>query len=94
MMNAVHNPLAPGVPTFERERRTDRFVELLDCLADLRVATAHRRSEITESIGVDPAPHVRAVAWRLAEVERSLNALSAEAARVHRALRHTEQGVT
>ena len=89
-MNAVHNGLPPGVPIFERERRTDRFVELLECLADLRVAAARRRIEIAESIGVDPAPQAGAVAQRLTEVERSLNALSAEAAAVHRALQHAE----
>ena len=84
------SPLPPGVPIFERERRADRFVELLECLADLRVATARQRVEITESIGVDAAPQVRAAVQRLTEVERSLNSLSAEAASVHQALAHVQ----
>ena len=90
MTTAVCTPLPPSIPIFERERRTDRFVELLECLADLRVATARQRLEITASIGVDPAPQVRTAAERLIEVERSLNALSAEAASVHQALQHAQ----
>ena len=90
MTTAVCSPLPPSVPIFERERRADRFVELLECLADLRVATARQRMEITRSIGLDPAPQVRAAAQRLIEVERSLSALSAEAASVHQALRHMQ----
>ncbi len=38
----------------------------------------------------DPAPQVRAAVQRLTEVERSLNALSAEAASVHQALAHVQ----
>ncbi|MGZ6689916.1 MAG: hypothetical protein ACXVHQ_20745 [Solirubrobacteraceae bacterium] len=89
MTTAVCSPSPPSIPIFERERRADRFVELLECL-DLRVATARQRMEITESIGLDPAPQVRAAAQRLIEVERSLSAMSAEAASVHQALRHMQ----
>lgn len=71
MTNAVCRPLPPSVSLFERERRADRFVELLECLADLRVATARKEIEIIESIGDDPPPHMRATAQRLIEFERS-----------------------
>jgi len=90
MTNAVCRPLPRSVSLFERERRADRFVELLECLADLRVATARKEIEIIEAIGDDPPPHMRATAQRLIEFERSLSALSAEAASVHQALRRME----
>ena len=90
MTNAVSSPLAPSVPIFEREPGVDRFAGLLACLADLRVVTARQRMEITDSIRLDPGPQVRAGAQRLTEVERSLSALSAEAAALHQALRRRE----
>jgi hypothetical protein len=90
MTNAVCRPLPPSVSLFERERGADRFVELLECLADLRVATARKEIEIIESIGDDPPPHMRATAQRLIKFERSPSALSADAASVHQALRPME----
>jgi hypothetical protein len=87
MTNAVCRPLPPSVSLFERERGADRFVELLECLADLRVATA--RKDI-EAIGDDPPPRMRATAQRLIEFERSPSVLSAEAVSVHHPLRRIE----
>ena len=52
------NQLPPSFSLFERERRADRFVELLECLADLRVATARQEIEIIDSIGEIGRAHV------------------------------------
>jgi hypothetical protein len=46
MTGAVCTQLPALVSTGERERRADRFVELLDCLADVLVETRGERQRI------------------------------------------------
>jgi hypothetical protein len=87
MTGAVCIPLPTLAPSSEREQRPDRFVELLDCLADLLVETASQCQRITAS-HVSEDPRAREAAARLAEVERSLGELSLEAASVHQLLQH------
>jgi hypothetical protein len=49
MTGAVCSPLPTPASSSEREHRPDRFGELLECLADLLVATARQRAAITGS---------------------------------------------
>jgi hypothetical protein len=87
MTEAVCSPLP--TPAFsERELRPDRFGELLECLADLLVATTRQRAEITGLQDSDD-PRVREALERLTHVERSLGELSVEAASVHQLLQRT-----
>ena len=68
MTHAVCTPLSTLGSTAERERRPDRFVELLDCLADLLVETRGERQRIQDAnLGEDP--RVSAAVARLAVVE-------------------------
>jgi hypothetical protein len=87
MTGAVCTPLPALAPTLDRERRPDRFVELLACLADLLVETTRQRQEIAES-HVEEDRRAREALERLAEVEHSLREVSAEGAAVHQLLQH------
>jgi hypothetical protein len=87
MTSAVCKPLPALAPISDRDRRPDRFVELLACLADLLVETTRQRQAIAESdVGEDR--RVREALQQLADVERSLREVSAEAASIHQLLQH------
>ncbi|MCW3066206.1 MAG: hypothetical protein JWN32_3378 [Solirubrobacterales bacterium] len=87
MTDAACTPLKPCVPIAERERRLDRLAELLECLADLLVETRKQRREIGQHRDSDD-PRVPEAIVRLAEMERSLGDVAADAASVHRLLQH------
>jgi hypothetical protein len=75
------------VPRKEREHQPDRFVELLECLADLLVETGHQRETIAKlPDGGDP--RVTEAAARMAVLEDGLRSISVEAATVHQLLQH------
>jgi hypothetical protein len=85
MTEATCRPAGTLAPLFERERRPDRFVELLECLADLLVETDRQRIEIAQ-LPTESNPRGREAIERLAEVQRSLREVSVEAASVHQLL--------
>jgi flagellar biosynthesis/type III secretory pathway ATPase len=87
MTDAVCTPVRRLAPLSEREPAADRFVELLECLADLLVATGRQMLQITQAQDGDD-PRVREATERLAGLERSLRELSAEAASIHQLLQH------
>ena len=87
MTGAACRPLPALMATADREGRPDRFVELLECLADLIVETAHERQAIERSALSDD-PRAPEAARRLAAVEGSLIGVSTEAASVHQLLQH------
>jgi hypothetical protein len=87
MTESVCTPIRRLAPLSEREPASDRFVELLECMADLLVATGRQMLEIARAHdGHDP--RVREATVRLAGLERSLRELSAEAASIHQLLQH------
>jgi hypothetical protein len=87
MTDAACTPVRTLAPTAEREQRTDRFAELLACMADLLVETRRQREEISRDPGTDD-PRVTDAIARLTELERSLGVLGTEAASVHQLLQH------
>jgi hypothetical protein len=87
MTDAACLPLGTVRPIAEREQLPDRFVELLECMADLLVETRRQRAEIARHRGSDD-PRVRGAIARLSEFERSLEGVGAEAASVHQVLQH------
>ena len=85
MTGAVCSPLPVLAPAVEREHRPDRFIELLDCLADLTIEIRleeHRLAHL--QLGRDP--RARTALDQLRGVERSLAELSVDAASVHQLL--------
>jgi hypothetical protein len=87
MSSPTCTPARTVVPLAERERRPDRFVELLECLADLIVETGHQREAIARlPDGGDP--RVPETAARIAALEDGLRSVSIEAATVHQLLQH------
>ncbi len=68
----------------EREQRPDRFAELLECMADLLIETRGQRAHDRRS----DDSRVRDAITRLAELERSLGDVGAEATTVHQLLQH------
>ena len=87
MTDAACRPLSTLAPLAERELRSDRFAELLECMADLLVETRKQRQEIAQSRGSDD-PREREAIARLIELEGSLEAVGVEAASVHQLLQH------
>ena len=87
MTAATCTPLRPLGPSSEQEQTPDRFAELLECMADLRVETRRQRVEIARQRGADD-PRVVAAIARLTELERSLGEVGAEAAAAHQLLQH------
>jgi hypothetical protein len=67
----------------ECEQGPDRLAELLECMADLLVATRRQRVEIARELGSDD-PRVREAVACLAELERSLEEVGVEAVSVHK----------
>jgi hypothetical protein len=87
MTDAMCRPVAQAVPGRERERREDRLGDLLECLADLVVATGEQRAAIEQLAGRSDEP-ARHVLERMAELERKLKQVGIEAATVHQLLQH------
>ena len=87
MTDAACTPLRPLAPSSEQEERPDRFTELLECMADLRVETHRQRVEIAQQRGTDD-PRVVAAVARLTDLQRSLGEVGAEAAAAHQLLQH------
>ena len=87
MTDPVCTPLKKLAPLSEREPAADRFVELLECLADLLVATGGQMAHIAQSQHGDD-PRMREAADRNARLDRSLRELGAEAASIHQLLQH------
>ncbi|HEV3129249.1 MAG TPA: hypothetical protein VGY32_09720 [Solirubrobacteraceae bacterium] len=76
------------IPTAtENGQSPDRFLELLDCLADLRVEATKQRVEICQARGLDD-PRVGELVGRLAELELELGRLSVDAAAAHQLAQH------
>ena len=87
MTSATCTPMPTVMPVSEHETRRDRFGELLECLADLRVETSRQRAEMAQTQFIDDQ-QVREALERLAHVEHSHSELSVEAASVHQSLAH------
>jgi hypothetical protein len=87
MIDARCTPLGTVELIAERERRPDRFAELLECIADLLVEVRVQRMEMTQNPGPDDPRGQEAIA-RLAELERSIEEVGIEAASVHQQLQH------
>ena len=87
MTDPVCTPVGKLVRLSKRVPAPDRFVELLECLADLLVATDRQMLQIAQAQDGDDA-RVRAATERLAGLGRSLRELGAEAASVHQFLQH------
>jgi len=87
MTSAVCTPARRLAPLSEREPAADRFAELLECLADLLVATRRQMLHIEQAQDGDDLG-VREAGIRLAALERSVRELSAEATSIHQLLQH------
>jgi hypothetical protein len=79
-------PVPALVPIAERERRPDRFAELLEHMADLLVEARRKRVEIARYRDSHD-PRVRAAVARLSGLEHALGEVGVEAASVHQLLR-------
>ncbi len=87
MTYASCRPLPLFAPVAEREDTPDRLVELLECLADLRIELGRPRAAIAERRdGNDPRVHD--AIERVAALERSLQTVGGDAAAAHQWLRH------
>jgi hypothetical protein len=80
MVNPICTPM-PDVTPIDEGRNQDHLVELLECLADLRVEIVNERLAISEAQG-DRDPRVREVVESLADLEVSVSGFSAKAAAV------------
>jgi hypothetical protein len=78
----MFDPICTPLPALAASRDDDRFLELLDCLADLRVEAGKQRHELSEVHGTDD-PRVRAVVDQFRQVESSLAEVSVKAASIH-----------
>lgn len=87
MTDPLCRPLPILVPRSEIVGSTDRFAELLGCLADLLVETSQQVAEIEVSKDHRDCRVTEALAL-LGRFRRSLTELSVEAASVHQQLRH------
>jgi hypothetical protein len=87
MTDAACTPLRPLAPSTEHEQSSDRFAELLECMADLLVETRRQRVEIAQRRGSDD-PRVAAAIARLTELEHSLGDVGVEDASAHHLLQH------
>ena len=84
---AGRRPVEELVRIDRREERPDRFADLLECMADLRVEVCGQRVDLARHRGSHD-PRVDAVIARVSRLERSLAELGAEAASVHQMLQH------
>jgi hypothetical protein len=88
MVDPVCSPLAQVTAGEEDDGRSpDQLLELLECLADLRVEIAKQRLAISEAHD-DGDPRVREVVDRLADLEASIGSFSSKAAAVHQLAQH------
>jgi len=88
MMEATCRLMEPAIERFEREGEPDRFVDLLECLADLRVATAERRLSLVRSGARCGGARVEMMIEDLEGLEDALEFVAVRAARVHQGLQH------
>jgi hypothetical protein len=87
MTGARCTPAESVLTLSEREGAPDRFVELLECLADLLVETGlYRESIAARSASADP--RVREALDRTVALERSIKQVGVDAATVHQLLEH------
>jgi hypothetical protein len=87
MTDAVCMPLRTLEPIAESDERPDRFVELLECVAELLVETRRQREDIQEHSRSDDPRLPEAIAL-MTEVEQSIREMGVEAASVHQLLQH------
>jgi hypothetical protein len=87
MTGAICQPLPTPIGLSELEQEPDRFFELLECLADLRVVAADRRVTLTAQASAED-PRVRHAIEDLDELDAGLAAVAAKAAFVHQSLQH------
>jgi hypothetical protein len=71
----------------DREGQPDCFVELLECLADLRVQTDGRRRALSR-LPSSEDPRILDAVLRLGEMQGELAAVAAKVTSVHQALQH------
>jgi len=88
MMEATCRLVEPAIERFERECEPDRFVDLLECLADLRVATAERRLSLARSGARRGGTRVQMMIEDLEGLEDALGVVATRAAQVHQGLQH------
>jgi hypothetical protein len=89
MTAATCHVLSPPTPIWEREEQPDRFVELLENLADLRVAVIERRRALSR-MGREDDPRVRQAITQLDEMGQELAVVAGKAAALHQALQHDQ----
>jgi hypothetical protein len=87
MTDVTWRPSDTLAPLSEPEREQDRFGELLECLADLLVATARRKDAI-DRVTDGSDPRVREALDRMLALEREMLSVCREAASVHQMLAH------
>jgi hypothetical protein len=87
MVEATCRLVEPFVERSEREGQPDRFLDLLECLADLRVATTQRRLVLVR-LGNPAAARVQTVIEELDGLEGALVTVATRVARVHQELQH------
>ncbi len=80
-------PLTPLASIAERERRPDRFGELLVCMSDLLFELRRQQVAIVQYRDSND-PRVREAIASLAEIAPSLEAIAVEASSVHQELQH------
>ena len=76
------------MPLSDRESEPNRFVDLLDCLADLMVETAKRREAISR-LPDSPDPRIRDAVERMLALQDAMKQVRVEAASVHQLLEHS-----
>jgi len=87
MTDAAFSPLRTLSPVAASMQTSDRFAELLKCMADLLVETRRQRTEIAQMLGSDD-PGVREALARLAGLERFVEELGVEAVSIHKQIQH------
>jgi hypothetical protein len=89
MTYASCRPVPLLAPVTELDQAPDRFVELLDCLADLLVETGNQRTEIAARCDCADR-RVQEAVERVTELELSLRTVSGEVAAVHQLLQRVQ----
>jgi hypothetical protein len=87
MVEATCRLVEPFAHRCEREDGPDRLLDLLECLADLRVATTQRRLALVR-LGNPCLARLQTVIEDLEGLEDALVTVATRVARVHQELQH------
>jgi len=87
MTTATCIPAPVPASSLQRERRSDRLGDLLECLADLLVEVGQQRAAAAQ-LADGAGPGAREALDRLAWLEQAVKGTALEAASIHQLLQH------